>query len=158
MKAQYKGGFFLLDGLQTSVSTKGFACKCCGVIDVEESLVRAIIKLETELGKKIYVTNSTRCVKHNAEVGGSKNSTHLPATTAIDFYCNDVPVEDVFMTAVEIFNGVGVYWDGQHTFYHVDLRPNKLYWRHIKSYKYDTTENTLDEYKSEIDKIKNERR
>lgn len=69
-----------------------FRCRCCGEVACTEnieSLVQAVLDPAREkLGKPIYVNSGYRCPKHNAEVGGVKNSQHLRGEAA-DITCRD---------------------------------------------------------------------
>jgi hypothetical protein len=61
------------------------------------------------------------------------------------------------MTAIDIFNGFGIYHSKNtgHIYYHADLRKNKLYWYNVNKYVYSNDiEKTLDNFKSELSKIK----
>ena len=71
-----------------------FACKCCGQLppSVEQNLL-ALVKhvldpARERLGMPITVNSGYRCPKHNAEVGGVKNSQHLKGEAA-DITCAD---------------------------------------------------------------------
>jgi hypothetical protein len=65
-----------------------FTCKCgCGFgskpEDIAEDLVHKLEILRVQMGIPLKITSAARCAKHNAEVGGRPNSTHLagdPAT------------------------------------------------------------------------------
>jgi len=158
MKTEYKGGYFIINGLQSNIEVSNFACNCCGLISVDTDLITKIIKFENELGKKIKISNSTRCKKHNAQVGGSAKSTHLEISTAIDFEVEGLTIDEVIMTAREIFGGIGAYYNlsNKHIFYHVDTRAKKLLWHKVKKYVYfdfKDYEKLIDGFKAEIEKI-----
>ncbi len=154
MKAEIKGNYFLINGLQTNIEIKNFKCRCCGCVDVEEELIKAIIKFQNELGKPIRISNCVRCKKHNAEIGGSSKSAHLPVAYAIDFDCPDLNIDEVAMTAIEIFNGFGIYYSKatKKVYYHADLRPEKLYWYNVDKYVYSKDiEIVIDEFKNAVE-------
>ena len=66
-----------------------FACRCCGsngtlqAMGNTKALVEAVLDPAREAyGKPIYVNSGYRCQKHNAEVGGVRNSQHLRGEAA----------------------------------------------------------------------------
>ncbi len=71
-----------------------FACKCCGQLppSVEQNLLALVEHVldpaRERLGMPIIVNSGYRCPKHNAEVGGVKNSQHLKGEAA-DITCAD---------------------------------------------------------------------
>ena len=71
-----------------------FACKCCGQLLYKEN-VTALVEnvldpVREQLGKPIVVNSGYRCLKHNTEVGGVKNSQHLVGQAA-DVTGSDLP-------------------------------------------------------------------
>ena len=56
---------------------KEFDCPCCGKNNIDLNLVKTLDKVRDELGYPIFITSGCRCEKHNAFVGGVKNSAHL---------------------------------------------------------------------------------
>ena len=64
-----------------------FACKCCGWNIVDQRLINMCQTLRDELGVPVKVNSGCRCPKHNAEVGGVKNSTHTRGLAA-DLSCS----------------------------------------------------------------------
>lgn len=67
---------------------KEFACRCCGELPLPskmnvEALVRNVLDPVREAyGRPIVVNSGYRCDKHNAAVGGVKNSQHLVGQAA----------------------------------------------------------------------------
>ena len=65
-----------------------FECRCCGGLPAEakaniEALVENVLDPARErLGMPIIVNSGYRCPKHNAEVGGVKNSQHMKGEAA----------------------------------------------------------------------------
>ena len=66
-----------------------FPCRCCGsngtlqAMGNTKALVEAVLDPAREAyGKPIYVNSGYRCQKHNAEVGGVRNSQHLRGEAA----------------------------------------------------------------------------
>ena len=52
-------------------------CPCCGLNKTPGDLISVAEMLAVQF-PDIVVTSATRCKRHNAEVGGSSNSGHLP--------------------------------------------------------------------------------
>ena len=71
-----------------------FACRCCGQLPPSaRENIRALVDnvldpARRKLGKPVFVNSGFRCEKHNAEVGGVKNSQHLRGEAA-DVCCAD---------------------------------------------------------------------
>ena len=64
-----------------------FTCKCgCGLNNVYQELLDMCQKIRDELGVPVRVNSGCRCVKHNAKVGGVRNSQHLNGVAA-DLSC-----------------------------------------------------------------------
>jgi hypothetical protein len=61
-----------------------FRCRCRRCFDNEDSpitnlkTVRALQRARERFGKPIIVTRGVSCAEHNAEIGGAKDSRHLP--------------------------------------------------------------------------------
>ena len=67
-----------MGALSRNFSRHEFACKCgCGEAEVSPFLIEVLQRLRDILGVPITVTSGRRCAKHNAAVGGAKNSQHL---------------------------------------------------------------------------------
>ena len=63
-----------------------FACKCCGENRIEQKVVDLCQKIREALGLPVKINAGYRCVKHNAKVGGVKNSYHTQGLAA-DLSC-----------------------------------------------------------------------
>ena len=69
-------------------SIKELRCKCCGalpspVMENMEALVKNVLDPVREAyNHPVYVTSGYRCPKHNAAVGGVKNSQHMAGEAA----------------------------------------------------------------------------
>mgnify|MGYP002622905691 FL=1 len=67
---------------------KEFACRCCGELPpLARANVRALVDevldpVREKLGKAIVVNSGYRCPRHNAAVGGVRNSQHLRGEAA----------------------------------------------------------------------------
>lgn len=109
------------------ISCKGKTCGCLGELWNSEEygekmpnyLKLALDKLDLlreRWGKPIILNSAHRCVKHNASVGGAKNSQHLK----IAFDCRMPKEEQEAFIALALecgFTGIGVY----ENFVHLDL-------------------------------------
>lgn len=104
-------------------SKKELACKCCGEPgSIDMGLIEALEDLRLLAGCPLIVTSGYRCPKHNAEVGGAKDSQHLKGTAADVRAKNLTPLE-LFALAAQIpaINGIGLY----KSWVHIDVRKAK---------------------------------
>lgn len=106
-------------------SPEEIACRCCGELWKSASMptyfIHAMNKLQ-ELrdawGKPIHITSGHRCTKHNAEVGGAKQSQHL--TIAFDCACPKEEQEAFVSLALKVgFHVARPYPD--NGFVHLDM-------------------------------------
>lgn len=66
---------------------KEFTCKCgCGFNIIDQRVINMAQKLREFLGVPVRVNSGCRCEKHNAKVGGVKNSKHTKGFAA-DLSC-----------------------------------------------------------------------
>lgn len=109
-----------------------FRCKCCGTIGNEHiarHLAWHLQSIRTQVGP-LKINSAYRCPKHNAKVGGAKNSQHLESTAADLVAANITPYElqEVILGLMEhgrIPNGgLGRY----NTFTHYDIRLTPARW------------------------------
>jgi len=69
--------------LSKDFSRSEFACKCgCGFDAVKPYLVEQLQKMRDQLGFEIIVESGCRCSRHNAEVNGAVDSSHLTGEAA----------------------------------------------------------------------------
>jgi len=112
-----------------------FQCKCgcrmpSKVFDNVLLLAEQLQVLRDALDTPIHLTNAYRCVTHNREVGGAKNSQHLLGKAA------DIQIEHLtpreISTTIEIFIDEGLMKQGglatYETFVHYDIRGKKARW------------------------------
>ena len=108
--------------LSAHFSNIEFQCKCgvCEAQWFDPALFELLEKLRRGLGDApITITSGYRCEKHNAAVGGSKNSQHLYGKAA-DIKVKGVNPREVAQIARTLgFGGIGVY----SSWVHVDTRP-----------------------------------
>ena len=105
-----------------------FACPCCGENMISQSLVDRLDKARELAGVPFVINSGYRCEKHNAEVGGSKTSSHLlglavdiKTTNSMDRYAILRSLEQVGITRF----GIG------KSFIHCDIdiaKPIKVIW------------------------------
>lgn len=73
--------------LSQNFSRREFACKCgCGKDDISPELVDICQAIRDYIGVPLCVNSGCRCEKHNAKVGGVKNSYHVQGKAA-DLAC-----------------------------------------------------------------------
>ena len=65
-----------------------FACHCgCGFNIIDQRVINMAQVIRDELGVPVHVGSGCRCAKHNAKVGGVKNSKHTLGLAA-DLNCS----------------------------------------------------------------------
>lgn len=106
-----------------------FRCRCgCGLDDVAPLLVDSLQAVRDILGRPVIVTSGCRCGKHNAAIGGARNSLHVRGQAA-DIRVGGMTPREVYHTAVRrvpALAGVGV--SDQGNFLHVDIRIRPARW------------------------------
>lgn len=107
--------------LSANFSKSEFACKCgCGLDNVSPKLIDSLEKLRELARKPIHINSGVRCVEHNKEIGGEKNSKHLLGQAA-DVRIGRMSPLQVFILAEQIpafkQGGRGIY----DTFTHLDI-------------------------------------
>lgn len=97
------------------------ACKCgCGFDTMDAETLKVADEIRDFVGSSITPSSGARCLAHNVEIGGSKNSQHTKGRAM------DLPVPDpgavyrFLCTRYEGLYGIGVY----HSFVHIDTRTN----------------------------------
>lgn len=60
-----------------SIERHELDCKCCGLNRTSTELMDRLKVARVFADVPFIVTSGTRCIKHNAEVGGSPTSAHL---------------------------------------------------------------------------------
>ena len=120
-----------------------FQCKCgCEQVKIGHDLIILLQKLRSKLGIPITIVSGYRCSKHNASVGGAKDSFHIQGR-AVDIVAK-VDLNTICKIAKEVgFKGIGKYPD--ESFVHLDNRDKECYWVKYwnKPYKYTTFEDVL---------------
>lgn len=111
-----------------------FECKCgCGVNNMSQKTLDKIDKARELAGIPFVISSACRCPKHNKDVGGVDNSSHV-ATSEKECEAIDVKVTDsreryivVFAMLSAGFNRIGIAKD----FIHCDTdltKPKQVIW------------------------------
>ena len=104
-----------------------FTCKCgCGQDTVDKVLIDVLEDVREHFAVPVIITNGNRCSKHNAEVGGVKDSQHTKGRAA-DIQVKGIHSDKVYEYIDSKYPdtlGVGKYT----TFTHIDSRDNKARW------------------------------
>jgi len=114
-----------------------FACKCCGLTLVDDSLLQALDQLREMIGRPVKILSGCRCFARNRAVGGATDSQHLCSenrlTRAADFTVPEITINSrvlpaydldrLYRAAIQVAafkaGGIGVYTEG---FIHADTR------------------------------------
>ena len=105
-------------------------CPCCDALKIIPALYRhldLLEQLQDRLKYPIIILSGYRCVRYNAQHGGSPRSWHLVFATDIKpaVIFSDT-MRQLRIKAYEVgFTGVGIGED----YIHLDLRPEPLIWR-----------------------------
>ena len=106
-----------------------FECRCgCGLLNVELELIERLMIARDRAKFPFVITSGSRCIQHNYNVGGHKNSAHLTGH-ACDIWCNDMLTRG---RLVKLFTESWVLFRiGLHPrFIHIDVdwdRPKGIY-------------------------------
>ena len=101
-----------------------FNCKCnygcgLGMQNMSFNLLLFLCKAREILGQPMIITSAIRCPRHNKDVGGAEDSTHMKGW-AVDVSCPDsVFKRDLTYLALEDHYSVGV---PSSSFLHLDCR------------------------------------
>lgn len=117
-----------------------FACQCgCGFDAVSLAFVQNLQRLRDALPKmngkrrRIHITSGCRCPKHNAMVGGSKDSRHIHGDAA-DLWADGMTAAELYQIAAGIpdiaAGGIGLYptYRRGEGILHLDDRPRPARW------------------------------
>lgn len=110
----------MLDKYSPHFSKKELACKCCGEPGpIASELIEALEELRKMAGCPLIVTSGYRCKRHNAEVGGAKDSQHMKGTAADVKAKTLTPLELCALAAqIPAIKGIGIY----ESWLHIDVR------------------------------------
>ena len=133
VEPEYIGMPTIVEPVPKSYFTRSeFTCKCgCGTNKVQQDLIDMLNVIREAFGKAVTVTSGTRCVAHNAKIGGATNSNHITGHAA------DIRCTDRSMTPAEMYDVVmRLYREGKipqlagisknyGTIIHVDVHPKR---------------------------------
>jgi len=124
--------------IATWFQPREFACNCCGVVKIDKTFLMKLDEARTIAGVPFIITSGYRCPKHNAEVGGVKNSAHM-AGLAADIACPDSTTRlHILRGLIKAgFRRIGI---GEN-FIHADIdksKPNRI-WHYYHQYSKETT-------------------
>jgi len=115
--------------LSKNFDSTEFACPHCKAEHIEPALVTALQQLRDKVGHPISILSGYRCVQHNKDEGGAKDSQHIVGKAA-DVTCPAIPLSDLYDWATTIPDfmdgGIGVY--PKERFIHVDVRNKPARW------------------------------
>lgn len=98
------------------------SCRCCGEGGLTPRIQAAARAIESQMATTLHLNSGYRCIAHNANVGGSKNSAHKLGK-AMDVWTPDYKMSDLYWVAVEMpifFHGeIGLYWTDKGYFIHL---------------------------------------
>lgn len=99
-----------------------FACKCCGVSNMQQSTIDRLIKAREIAGTPFVINSGYRCEKRNAEVGGKSDGAHTTGH-AVDVKALDSRTRFLVLDAAlkAGFTRIGI----AKTFIHLDDDPDK---------------------------------
>ncbi len=114
--------------LSEDFNRREFSCHCgCGFDSPNSKLVAGLQELRNLLGRAVTIHSACRCVQHNREVGGVRNSQHVLGKAA-DISITGLSPPEIARAAerVGVFEqgGIGIY----DTFVHVDVRDRRARW------------------------------
>lgn len=104
-------------------------CKCgCGKYIENADLITLLYHIEKGYGKELKIVSGTRCLAHNAAVGGTKSSAHLTGEAA-DIFCDKSFDRFLLMKLALDFGAkrIGI----AKTFLHIDVSqklPQRVIW------------------------------
>lgn len=115
--------------LSANFTSTEFDCKCrnksCTTTEINLDLVIILQKIRNHFGVPVTINSAYRCKKHNAAVGGAKDSFHMQGRAA-DIKVSGANPKTVAQYAESIgVKGIGLY----DNFVHVDTRTKRFLWK-----------------------------
>lgn len=126
MDDQYKIAIELDDNRDTKYmkyfKIDEFNCKCCGKNEIKQELIDDLEHARELAGIPFVINSGYRCPKHNKEVGGKTNSSHLQGL-AVDIKAVNSRDKYLILKSLIIsgFNRIGIGSD----FIHCDIDNTK---------------------------------
>ena len=117
-----------------NISVKEIECNCnCGLKWVSNGTLLIVQMARDYFGEPVVITSGARCPSHNAKVGGSERSQHMPDSNgichAIDFYVKGKTTKELYDYLDKMFPdslGLGL----ADSFVHIDDRLTKRRWKY----------------------------
>ena len=102
---------------------KEFICPCCGLEIMDLKFIMMIDSAREIAGIPFRINSGYRCKKHNIEIGGSEDSSHMDGL-ACDIMCVNSIQRGIIMRAlIEVgFRRIGI----ADNFLHVDFDKSKV--------------------------------
>ena len=98
---------------------RALRCRCCGRRGLDPRFEHLLLRLQARVGSELRFTSGRRCPRHNAHVGGVRNSRHLLGQAA------DVAVPAVrqraFCAAARALGFRRVLPDARRNYVHLSL-------------------------------------
>lgn len=85
--------------LSKNFDSKEFECRCCGVCNVSDVLIKYLERIRSKVAKPVKISSGCRCVSYNKKKRGVKNSDHITTTEreckAADIVVKGLDVKDM---------------------------------------------------------------
>jgi hypothetical protein len=118
--------------LSPHFSRAEFACRCCGELKIEPTLLEGLELLRSLAGRPIVVHDGYRCEGHNQEVGGVTDSEHTRGLAA-DIAIPGLSLQEMYELALQVpafrNGGIGAY---DSNFLHLDVRAEQARWARVR--------------------------
>lgn len=120
-----------------SFSPQELACRGTGAVHLRKDALQKLQRLRTASGGPLIINSAYRSPKHNASVGGAKNSQHVQGIAFDVSMVNHDP--GVFEASARAagFTGFGFYPPGKGNFIHIDLGPAREWGMRWEAQKHD---------------------
>ena len=115
-------------------SVNEMTCKCgCGGFIFNAALIVVLEDVRRHFGKSVTISSSTRCTKHNSNVGGKPVTASSTGSKHLSGQAADINVKDVDPSKVYDYLNSCNYSDiiglgSYSTFTHVDTRGSRARW------------------------------
>jgi uncharacterized protein YcbK (DUF882 family) len=106
-----------------------------GKVLYNPELITKLQLLRDMVKKSVIVVSAYRTPEYNALVGGAPKSQHLVGNAADIKVSGMTPLQIALLAEKCGFTGIGIYMHDGNSFTHVDVRPNKSYWKDAEGHK-----------------------
>jgi zinc D-Ala-D-Ala carboxypeptidase len=98
---------------------KELSCQCwCGFKITDKNFLAMVDKIRDKVGEPLVLNSAARCKKHNAAIGGAKNSAHVLGL-AVDIKCTDSHLRYKIVSAAYAVGIKRIEW-GTRSWVHID--------------------------------------